>query len=161
MDDGGLYIKRHSPLERTNSVLPTNSGSTHRTNFSDSVISWRQSKVNMPVSQLANRASNAWSSRAESFSDLLQRLITKSAKFTGRYSPTQENYNRLNDPIISKACCTMSTAVRNPTSSLLAVKNWSHYVSSPSARILSEVFFQRCTGLVCSTNIPLWNSVFH
>lgn len=77
----------------------------------------------MPVSQLANRASNALSNSSDSISELLQRLITKTAKLTGRYSPTEENYNRLNDPIISKAYCTMAASSRNPTSSFLAVKD--------------------------------------
>ena len=67
----------------------------------------------MPVKSVNNSALGYWYNRTETANDMLKRLV-RNIRCAKRHQRVFSEYNRLNDPIISKAYATMSTAPLNP-----------------------------------------------
>lgn len=62
----------------------------------------------MSLSISSNTLSNYWQNQTETVSEMLKRLVRNIRCASRRYRAVQNEYNRLHDPIISKAYSTMA-----------------------------------------------------
>ena len=63
----------------------------------------------MSLNISSNALSTYWQNQTETVSEMLKRLVRNIRCARHRYRAVQKEYNRLHDPIISKAYSTMTT----------------------------------------------------
>ncbi len=66
------------------------------------------SSLQMSLNSSSNTLSTYWQTQTETVSELLKRLVRNIRYASRRYRAVRNEYNRLHDPIISKAYSTMA-----------------------------------------------------